>query len=167
MYELTKLDIAALRACDTLSVQYAKDGGTVYATKEIAKTERNPFAQDVQHYMEAPVSVRVYRGEDTTDARAWGHMRLYRGQPCESRSALATLRAGDKIAFEFAAGAHSTDAILAAGFHGDTLRIRVRRKGQTDYQNDDLFTLTSRVGQNGHRMVMGLAPARKFGEVGT
>ena len=163
MYELTKLDIAALRACDYLVVEFdARDKcNHVYATKTATPSERDPFAQDARHFMQAPVSVRVYRSEDTSHANARAHMRVYRGFPCDVRSVLGTLRAGDSIAFEFCAGAHSTDAILDAGFHGDILRVRVRRKGSTDYQNDDQFTIDSRVGETGHRMVRGLIPAPK------
>lgn len=159
MYELTKMDVAAIRACDSLTVRYSStDGATVWVEKEIPKTPANPFAQNATHALDAPVSVYVYRGEDTSQWRAYGHTRIYRGQRCEARSALATLRVGDRISFEFAAGAHSTDAILAAGFYGDVLRLIVRRKGQTDYQLDDQFTITSRVGTACHRMVMGLIP---------
>lgn len=158
MYELTKIDVAAMRQCDALTVNYARDGGTVCATKEVAKTERQPFAQDVSHYIDAPVSIRTYRGEDISHVRAYGHVRQYHGQRCDARSIIATLRPGDRIAFEFCAGGHSTDAMLAADVHGDFLRIIIRRKGQTDYMRDDQFTLTSRVGQSGHRMVMGLIP---------
>jgi hypothetical protein len=159
MYTLTKMDVAAIRACDSISVRLsATDQNSVYLTKDKQRTERDPFACDVQHYMDAPVSVRVYRSEDTTHASAWGHARLYKGQRCEARSILATLRVGDAISFEFCAGGHSTDAMVDAGIHGDFLRIVIRRKGQTDYANDDTFTLASRVGTTGHRMVTGLIP---------
>jgi hypothetical protein len=130
-YELTKLDIAALRQADYI-VAWLDCNGVVgskfQAVKRAVKTEKNPFATDVVHEIAAPVRCRYdYRDENAT----WScveSVTFYRSSPCPAGSAIATLRAGDAITLEFYPDSHTTQALREAGFHGDAFNLHIHRK---------------------------------------
>jgi hypothetical protein len=164
-YELTKFDVAALAQCDTLSVHLSNSGGAeaprVWATKRIEKTERNPFAQDADHHMAVPVRINTGLGYghalDTAEARCWAYLTNYKSTECHVASVLRTLRAGDAIAFEFYPDSGSTRALAQSGFHGDSLRLIVERKGRKDGATRDLFEMCRSVApDNSARMCKGI-----------
>lgn len=131
-YELTKMDIAALRQADYI-VAWLNSHGVVgakfEAVKRAEKTEKSPFATDVRHEIAAPIrTVYDYRDQDAQWA-CCESVDLYPGQACQASSALATLRAGDAIALEFYPDGKSNDYVRAAGLHGDMFSLHVYRKG--------------------------------------
>jgi hypothetical protein len=130
-YELTKIDIAALRHADHIVAWLDCNGvvGSLFeAVKRAEKTEKNPFATDIRHEIPAPVrTVFDYRDENAT----WScveSVTFYRSQACQASSALATLRAGDAIALQFYPDSHTTQALKEHGFHGDAWNLLVYRK---------------------------------------
>src|SRR5215510_11663806 len=86
MYTLTKMDVAALRAADTLCVHLTKDRpGLVRAIKRANVTERNPFAQDAEHIIPAEVGFVQYGTAhkalvESGTARCNGHVDFYHSQ---------------------------------------------------------------------------------------
>jgi hypothetical protein len=127
-YELTKIDIAALRHADHI-VAWLDCNGVVgskfEAVKRAEKTEKNPFATDIRHEIPAPVR--------THGNAAWScveSVSLFPSQACQASSALATLRVGDAIALEFYPDSHTTQALREAGFHGDAFNLHIHRKGK-------------------------------------
>lgn len=132
-YELTKIDIAALRHADHI-VAWLDCNGVVgskfEAVKRAEKTEKNPFATDVRHEIAAPVRCHHdYRDENAT----WScveSVSLFPSQACQASSALATLRVGDAIALEFYPDSDTTQALREHGFHGDVFNLHIHRKGK-------------------------------------
>jgi hypothetical protein len=130
-YELTKMDIAALRQADHI-VAWLNSNGVVgakfEAVKRAEKTEKNPFATDVRHEIPAPIrTVYDYRDQDAQWACVES-VTFYQSQACQASSVIATLRAGDAIALQFYPGAKTTEALRGHGFHGDQFNLLVYRK---------------------------------------
>ena len=59
---LTKLDIAAIRSADDLCVHLSSDRTIVRLIKRKRVSEKDPFAQDVEHILPAAVQLYGYRG---------------------------------------------------------------------------------------------------------
>jgi hypothetical protein len=132
-YELTKLDIAALRQCDYIVAWLDRNGvvGSRFeAVKRAQKTEKDPFATDQAHEIAAPIrTVFDYRDENAV----WScceSVSLYRSQACQGSSIINTLRAGDAIALQFYPDSHTTQALREVGFHGDAFNMLVYRNGK-------------------------------------
>ena len=132
-YELTKMDIAALKHADYI-VAWLNSNGVVGsrfdAVKRAEKTDKNPFATDLRHEIAAPIrTVYDYRDADAS----WScveSVQFYRSQACQASSIINTLRVGDAIALQFYPDAHTTEALREVGFHGDAFNMLVYRKGQ-------------------------------------
>lgn len=135
-YLLTKIDIAALRQADRLVVAF--NGGNasmrttgVTAIKEKRPNEADPFAVDVDHRIDAPVSV-LHRSDDSlAGAACFAFVGFYHSQHTHASSVIRTLRAGDEVQFIFAPDYHSTENLRNAGLHADVLLLVVRRDGRT------------------------------------
>lgn len=131
-YELTKMDISALRQADYIVAWLDRNGvvGSKFeAVKRVEKSDTNPFPVDMRHEIAAPIRPPYdYRNEGAK----WScveSVTFYRSQACQGSSIINTLRAGDGIALQFYPDAHTTEALKEAGFHGDTFNLLVYRKG--------------------------------------
>lgn len=163
---LTKMDIAALRQCDSLSVGLGvRDGAEPFceAVRSIPKTESNPFATDARYSIPALVttesgSLSSYTSSKPT--RCFETLSTYRVLgPNDVGTALATLREGDHVEFRFCPDYAANDYVAKAGLHADCLRMFVLRKGKRVGE----FTLaTSICPDNSARMCKGGAPSRRW-----
>lgn len=142
-YKLSKLDVAALRKMDSLSVyrDVAKNESRVTATKEptYQERERDPFVQSVNYAIGAPVNIRASdyslwredaKNEATKNARAFALVHVYREQVTHAGSVLKLLRVGDEIGFEFRADSHANGYVARARLHADTLALLLFREGK-------------------------------------
>lgn len=167
-YELTKLDIAAIRHADYLHVVYDApknlNGDTcrVRATKRREPTERDPFAHDVDHYIAAPVIVYQNWKTDISAARCSSLVYLYPDQITHAGSVLRTLRAGDAIAFRFWPDALPNGNVKGAGLHADVLYLLVYRncKQVAEYKLD-----VSVCEDNTARMCRNIYPRKETAEM--
>jgi hypothetical protein len=123
MYQLTKMDIAAIRKADLLSVSLNGTETRVTAIKEHRPTESDPFARDAEYRIE--VSVESYSPSQSQKCFALLH--LYRDMDCHPSAILSLLRVGDSIRFQFYPDAHTTENLKNAGIHGDVLRLIIER----------------------------------------
>lgn len=137
-YILTKLDLAAFRHADGLSVSLKGGKSRVALTKRNKPTPAAPFAQDIDHLIEAPVTHSKNR--DDTSAHCWAHMDFYCGQDTHISAVASTLRVGDDIAFQFCPDYHTNQNMEKAGLHGDVLRLIVTRKKRRLYFEIDHMT---------------------------
>lgn len=156
-YKLTKIDLAALRQCDSIVVHFKGAGeSSVKAIKRARTSERDPFAADQHHTIAAPVNCRhVYGVPAHTHAEAFGHISVYHGQTTPVGSILAVLRVGDQIGFEFYPEAHSNGYLIDAGLYGDVLNLHVTRGKQRLVFEIDHCNSPN----NSARMVRGVADA--------
>jgi hypothetical protein len=127
---LTKIDIAALKHADYLTVRF--DGSdnsksAVSAIKRAHKTEQDPFATDQYHTISAPIMVHGYDYKPASHVTCWEMLSLYYAQGGHVESVIGTLRAGDGVRFEFYPDYHSNGYMAKAGLHGDALRLHVTR----------------------------------------
>jgi hypothetical protein len=123
MYELTKIDIAALRQCDFVHVTLIDGVAKVRAVKRIEQSESQPFACDKEHAIAAEVT-------NNDIARLWKCselVRVYRDNQDHASAVFAMLRAGDKVRFHFYPDAHTNQYLRDAGLHGDALKLIVER----------------------------------------
>jgi hypothetical protein len=135
MTALTKFDVAAIRHADALSVHLSSRNpeGLVRAVKRHQRTEKDPYAQDVAHTIDAAVVLDTMRGQEELkngQAQFFASVGLYHSQHCHASAVLRTLRAGDDISFRFYPDGHTNQYIAAAGLHGDLLKLQVRRNGK-------------------------------------
>lgn len=135
-YELTAIDIAAMRKADYIVLWYGTDGvgphGLVHAVKRAPdKSASEPFPRDATHMLEAPIRTTYDYRDPEGSWRCVTSISLYHSQHCHASSVFRTLKVGDAIAFEFYPDGHSTDSMKEAGFHTDLLRLHVYRKGAT------------------------------------
>lgn len=136
MAQLTKLDIAALRHADDLTVHLSAKtpDGLVRLIQRKRPDERNPFAQDVEHLLSVEVSMATHRGQEALkagNAQCFAMVGLYRSQNTPAWCALRTLRADDEIEFQFHPDYHTNGYVAMAGLHADSLVLTVRRDGKT------------------------------------
>jgi hypothetical protein len=135
---LTKTDIAALRKCDSIAVHLSQHSpeGKVRAIKRAKKSERDPFAQDVEHVVTANVKINGGWCDDMQDKIKKGHaacfalVNLYHEQRTPESNVIHTLREGDEITFRFYPDAHSNGYVAQANLHADVLYLDVTRKGK-------------------------------------
>ena len=132
MYELTKMDLAAIRQCDYMHVSLVAGESKVRACKRKERSEKEPFAEDAQIYLDIPVT--SYTRFDATHSQTKMGTLLYH-YPAETgrnhlASVLSLLRVGDKVGFQFYPDAHSTQNTREAGLHGDVLRLLIERGKQ-------------------------------------
>jgi hypothetical protein len=158
-YILTKMDVAALRQADRLCVHLDGDVGQVRAIKECRASEKRPFARDIEHSIEAPVSLHMDYGQESGNVRCFAYVSLYQSQKTPATSIINTLRAGDGIRFTFHADYHQTQALAErTGFHADTLMLKVFRGAELHAQFE-LANVTCE--DNTARMVKGVYAKRE------
>lgn len=166
-YALTKVDLAALRQMDDLVVQrYRNRGGEIVdrveCIRKVQKTEANPWVTEQIHRIEAPIRIRddswTMSKLDLTDATAFAMLGNYKHTLTTFTSALATLRAGDEIHFEFHPDYHSTQYLAEIGVHCDVLMLHVRR-GEKRIACWEIQQSTCP--DNTARMVRGIRPKRE------
>jgi hypothetical protein len=166
-YQLTAIDIAAMRKCDRVVIVFNESQNNlrrtcVVLTKEARRSERDTFAQEIDHALEeCPVRIEnhgIFAGElAAANVTAFALLYTYHNQRDHEASVLRTLRAGDVIAFRFYADCHTNGYIAAAGLHGDALFLDVER-GEGKARRSFTFEMHSSVcPNNSARMVRGLA----------
>lgn len=135
-YQLTKMDLSALKQADRLVVafnnvnkSYRATGVTAIKSKPLFNAK--PFECDLEHDIAAPVTVRTRYGANNDNAMCFAHTSLYYSQHANAASVMRTLRVGDEIKFEFYPDMHTTGGLKDAGFHADVILLCVRRNGQT------------------------------------
>jgi hypothetical protein len=133
-YELTKLDIAAIRHADYF-VLWLDSHGVVgshvdFVKRAPDKSVANPYPVDLRHTLPAPIWVAYDYAAPSQSWSCCTSVYLYWSSLDSVTSALKTLRAGDSIAFEFYPDGHSNQYVRDAGLHTDFLRLRVYRKGE-------------------------------------
>jgi hypothetical protein len=157
-YALTKIDIAALKACDFLWVGLTQDTpefGQVDLVKRAPEaSESNPFPTEARRTLPAPVTVQKEydRREFTYECRAVVYP--YREQCTEVASMLSILRVDDTIMFVFRPDARTTGDLKDAGFHHDVLYLRAWRKDKQIAE----FGIYSCVSQSRWRLCRETAP---------
>jgi hypothetical protein len=161
---LTTIDIAAIRKADDLCVHLNKQhpNGLVRLIARKRPTKHNPFATDIEHVLEVPVSTYGVRGRDDIAAgiaSCFAMVGLYPCQKHHAASVMATLRVGDDVEFVFCPDHHSNGYIAAANMHGDTLQLRVKRKGHLVAQWD---LTTSVCARNTARMCCNFPPSDSY-----
>lgn len=137
-YELTKADVAALKQCDQISVHFSALDPSVNACvafKRIERKDSDPFGDtERRHTIGAGDNIGLaYRydiQERCAQARCFALVPNYANQHTPEASAIATLRVGDAIAWEFAPDAGSNGYAAMHDLHIDELILRVRRNGQ-------------------------------------
>ena len=136
---LDKIDIAALRKADRILFRHSGGKSTIEAIKDGVKTERDPFARDVDHII--PCDFRI---EDYTeglfrishDARRAGRFEAFESVHRYAHTTgvfdtfAAFLRPGDEIRLEWMRDAGRTLALAETPLHADELRAHVSR-GET------------------------------------
>ncbi len=128
---LTKLDIAAMRAANTLCVHLTAHNptGLVRLIKH-ADRSKDVFAQDAEHVL-ADCEVNLYGFHNRTAIRDGGKcfslINFYHSQHTPASCIIRTLRIGDVISFQFYPDAHSNQYVKNAGLHADVLYMNVKR----------------------------------------
>lgn len=151
-YTLTARDVAAMRKANYLTVRY-NGTSTVRAVKRAERTDNDPFAQDVEHDIPAPVTCRAYGATVTERTTACAIVSLYKFQA----GPIDVLKTGDAVAFEFVAG-NDNDYLRAAGLHHDELHVIVRRGAK-----EIVLTIAGSIcPDNLARMVRGLDRAPEY-----
>lgn len=102
------------------------------AFKRLERKENDPFGEtERRHLVGDGRNIGMQSRWDATDryamARAFALVSNYANQHTPEASAIATLRVGDAIAWEFAPDAGSNGYAAAADLHIDELILRVRR----------------------------------------
>ena len=159
---LTKMDIAALKHADCLCVHITKDGTIVRAIKRNPRTEKQPFATDLEHVIPATVGLEGLRGRDELAAgrvTAFASVNLYPTQKHTACLILQTLRAGDELTFSFWPDAGTNGYVAAAGLHADCLYLHVRRNGK---QIANWHLADSICPDNSARMVRGVPNSASY-----
>jgi|SRR5215467_2152467 len=161
-YVLTKLDIVALRKMDTLLVAFQpnRDEKTLVHCIKRADKSADPFAQEARHVIPAKVTcLGDFPTRDVSRAQCWAHVSVYPSQHCHASSLLATLRAGDAIAFDFQPDYHSNGYVARAGLHADVLLMYVYRGDETMRKLHAVVELDHGIAPDGNsaRMVRGVA----------
>jgi hypothetical protein len=166
-HELTKADVAALRQCDQISVHYAANDPSVNACvafKRLERRENDPFGDTERRHAigdgsNIGMAYRYDAAERNAHARCFALVSNYASQHTPEASALATLRVGDAIAWEFAPDAGSNGYAAVHGLHIDELILRVRRGGK-DHASWTLATCCCP--SNSARMVKGVADSESY-----
>jgi hypothetical protein len=138
-HTLTREDIRRLRVADRIRVGLA--GGT--STVELVKVQDGPklagFEGDRRVELTSLIDIPVYsltkQGAYTTEwqhsqVECWANIFMYPQQMDNATAAVWSLRAGDDVLLEFWPDAQCTQALRAAGFHGDSLYLHVMRAGK-------------------------------------
>ena len=134
---LTKTDVAAFRAADTLCVHLHKDkpAGLVRLIKRIPKSDENPFGPfDREHVLSADVAMTEYGWKEHVEAgrvKCFAHVSFYHEQHTSASNIIRQLRVGDEVTFEFRPDSHSNGYLARFGLHADVLVMKVRRSGIT------------------------------------
>lgn len=161
---LSKIDIAALRKADDISVHLHLDKpqGVVRLIKRKHVTAHDPFAVDTEHTLDVPVSLYGSQGRDGLAAGAvkcHALVGLYHSQHSHASCVINTLRVGDEIEFVFAPDHHSNGYVASAGLHADALKLYVRRQGKRVAE----WTLyTGICSPNSARMCDGVVRSREY-----
>lgn len=164
LYELTKMDIAALRKADMLSVHLVSGKQSVRAIKRAERTEKAPFAQDIEYAIGAEVTLDYRAGLDAevnARCKCFGLIWLYQSQLTHATSIINTLRVGDGVRFSFYPDGGSNGYLAGRGIHRDLLYIIVYRKGvkHAQFEIED-----STCPDNTARMCQGVPDSDSFKE---
>ena len=171
-YTLTKMDIAALRKADRLSIHFNgrdPDKNIVRAIKDNRPSEANPYAQDIEHRIAIPIRCRAYNGhgdyvsaEDIKAVTCFAHVYFYHAQHTAASTIVQMLRAGDEAWFEFIGDGHTTYAMDERGeFHGDELVLHVERGEGKARKHLEFVMDHGTCLDNSARMVRGLPRRQK------
>jgi hypothetical protein len=166
-YELTKADVAALRQCDHVSVHYSANDPSVTACvayKRLERKESDPFGDTERRVSIGNgacigMAYRYDAAERNAQARCFAMVSLYASQHTPESSAIATLRVGDAIAWEFSPDAGSNGYAAERDLHIDELILRVRRGGR-DHASWTMATCCCP--NNSARMVKGVADSESY-----
>jgi hypothetical protein len=172
MYQLTAIDIAAMRKCDRFVVAFNDHDASrrqtcVTLTKEARKSASDPFAHDIDHSLvDCPVRIEnsgAFAGDNAAaGVTAFALLYTYHNQRDHESSVLRQLKVGDRIAFRFYADCHTNGYVAAAGLHGDALFIDVER-GEDKARKLFTFELQNQVcPNNSARMVRGMCESDSY-----
>jgi hypothetical protein len=135
-YQLTKLDVAALRKADRLYVAF--NGPKPELTRLEALKENRPSrcAQELRHEIKIPATVCGYgfhgslssylTEEEQSRVVASAFIYLYHSQCTEASTIINLLKAGDIVRLQFVAD-NNSDAMRSADMHSDALQLFVTR----------------------------------------
>ena len=129
-YQITKIDIAALRKADSVSFARDEKGAFIAMTKKAGDpTEANPFPQDVHYNVACDAHIADYTGS------MWGRQHdCYRAAyhttsaqwDEEWQTVASLLKPGDELTLAWAAG-NDSPALREKGIMIDELRLNVSR----------------------------------------
>jgi hypothetical protein len=138
-YQLTKLDVAALRKADRLYVAFngpKPELTRLEAVKENRPTETDPYPQDLCHEIKIPVTVCGYgfhgslssylTEEEQSRVVASTFIYLYHSQCTAASTIINLLKAGDLVRLQFVAD-NNSEVMRSAGMHSDVLQLFVAR----------------------------------------
>ena len=134
-YTLTKQDLAAIRQADTICVSRNIRPGCPTSVEFVRKfpvTERNPYAHEETHTIDAPVRIAHESAQPDRDSLVcFSSISVYKNLTTEVGSILANLRVGDEIALTFHPDYHTNGHLARAGIHADCLVLTIYRPSKT------------------------------------
>ena len=132
-YQITKIDIAALRKADRISFLREDSGTRISMVKKAGDpTEANPFPQDVHYNVACDARIADYTGS------MWGRQHDCYRAACHTTSAqldeewqtvASLLKPGDELTLAWVAG-NDSPALREKGVIIDELRLNVSRDGK-------------------------------------
>jgi hypothetical protein len=135
-YQLTKLDVAALRKADRLYVAFNGPRPELTRLEAIKENRPSKYAQELRHEIKIPATVCGYgfhgslssylTEEEQSRVVASAFIYLYHSQCTEASTIINLLKAGDLVRLQFVAD-NNTDGMRAAGLHSDALQLLVTR----------------------------------------
>lgn len=133
---LNRHQIRALRAADTIAIHSRDSKNTATITATIKATDSDPFEKRLDITAES-LFESFAPGSEFASAYAF--------MACADTSAhwqsiASTIRDGDDVRLIWSSDAATTQALRAAGFHGDVLRIEIARDGGEARYSFDLIT---------------------------
>lgn len=133
---LNRHQIRALRSADSIAI-YSRNGeNTATITATIKATDSDPFEKRLDIGVESRFE-SFAPGSEFVNAHA---TILCADTTAHWQSIAGTVRDGDDVRLIWASDAATTQALRAAGFHGDVLRIEIARDGGEARYAFDLIT---------------------------
>lgn len=157
MYAVTKTDLNAIKQGDRIAVHINSlhPAGLVRVIKENRPTDKQPFAQDVEHIVPASAVQTNHAHEQGQAIKCFELLYLW-GSDSIAKSVFGMLKPGDRIRFEFRPDYYANGYAKKAGIHVDALHLRVMR-GEGQKQKAFTFLLdVSACEDNSARMVEGV-----------
>jgi hypothetical protein len=140
--ELSKDDIKALRKADRFIIEWARNPASAEpapASLTCIRTAKEPLERDLEYVIRARCTTRAATAYWRRDAQpervryAYAMLYQYPEQACPVSSALALLRAGDRVSLRIDAN-NQSQSVDEAGIAVDTITLAIERKAGKGYK---------------------------------